>query len=53
MLSSLKNIKGRFTPKGLSVSSDIAKISALQFSVSPEEVSMMPNPPAFETAEAS
>ena len=53
MLSSLKNIKGRFTPKGLSVSSDIAKISALQFSVSPEEVSMIPNPPAFETAEAS
>ena len=53
MLSSLKNIKGKFTPKGLSVSFDIAKISALQFSVSPEEVSMIPNPPAFETAEAS
>ncbi len=53
MLSSLRNIKGKLTPKGLSVSLAIARISALQFSVSPDEVSITPNPPAFETAEAS
>ena len=53
MLSSLKNKRGKLTPKGLSVSFDIAKISALQFSVSPDEVSIMPNPPAFETAAAN
>ena len=53
MLSSLRNIKGRFTPKGLSVSSAIARISALQFSVSPDDVSIIPNPPALETAAAN
>ena len=53
MLSSFKNKSGRLTPKGLSVIVAIALISALQFSTSPEEVSITPKPPAFETADAS
>ena len=53
MDSSFKKRSGKFTPKGLSVKSAIAMISFLQFSTSPEEVSTMPKPPAFETAEAS
>jgi len=47
------NSSGRFTPNGLSVSSFIFAISARQTSTSPLDVSMMPNPPALETAEAS
>jgi hypothetical protein len=50
ILSSCKNKIGRFTPKGLSVRSLIALISFLQFSVSPDDVSIIPKPPAFETA---
>ena len=42
-----------FTPKGRSVSSRIRWISRRTASSSPEEVSMMPMAPAFETAEAS
>ena len=42
-----------FTPKGLSVRSRILRISSRTASSSPEEVSMMPMPPAFETALAS
>ena len=53
ILSSLRNNKGKFIPKGLSVSSAIFLISSLQFSTSPEEVSIIPKPPAFDTAEAS
>jgi hypothetical protein len=44
---------GRFTPNGLGVSSCIRPISAMQASTSPLDVSMMPSPPAFETADAS
>ena len=53
IVESLKNSKGKFTPKGLSVNSAIFLISSLQASTSPDEVSIIPNPPAFETAEAS
>ena len=53
ILSSRRNIKGKLTPKGLLVSLDIFKISALQLSVSPEEVSMIPKPPALDTADAN
>ena len=42
-----------FTPHGLSVRSRIFLISSLTSSSRPEEVSTMPMPPAFETAEAS
>src|ERR1700683_1053235 len=42
-----------FTPKGLSVSSRILRISSLISLNSPDEVSMIPIAPAFETAEAS
>jgi hypothetical protein len=44
---------GKFTPNGLSVSPFIFSISARQASTSPLEVSMMPRPPALETADAS
>src|SRR5690606_34308239 len=53
MASSFRKQIGRLTPKGASVSSRILRISALQASVSPDEVSMMPRPPALQTAEAS
>jgi hypothetical protein len=42
---------GRLTPKGKPVSRMMA-ISRWQLAVSPEEVSMMPKPPARETADA-
>ncbi len=42
-----------FTPNGWSVRSRILRISSRTASSSPEDVSMMPRPPAFETAEAS
>jgi len=42
-----------FTPKGLSVSVRILRISPRIASRSPDEVSMMPMPPALETAAAS
>ena len=42
-----------FTPNGLSVSSRILMISARTSSNCPDDVSMMPRPPALETAEAS
>ena len=51
--SSFKNKRGRFTPNGLSVSDDIFAISDLQISTSPDEVSIIPKPPAFDTADAS
>ena len=51
--SSLRNSKGKFTPNGLSVSFDITFISFLQLSISPDEVSIIPNPPASHTADAS
>ena len=47
------NIWARFTPNGLSVSVRIAAISPLMVSRSPEDVSMIPSPPALETADAS
>jgi hypothetical protein len=52
MASSLRNRIGRLTPNGRPLSA-ILRISALQFSVSPDEVSMTPRPPARETALAS
>jgi hypothetical protein len=52
MASSLRNRIGRLTPNGRPLSA-ILRISALQVSVSPDEVSMTPNPPARETALAS
>ena len=42
-----------FTPKGLSVRSRIFSISPRTASSSPDDVSMMPRPPALETADAS
>jgi hypothetical protein len=42
---------GKFTPKGRPEASMVA-ISRWQFSVSPEDVSMMPSPPACDTAMA-
>jgi hypothetical protein len=42
---------GKFTPKGKPEAS-MAAISRWQLSVSPDEVSMMPSPPARETAMA-
>ena len=42
-----------FTPQGRSVRSRILAISTLMSSSWPEEVSMMPMAPAFDTAEAS
>jgi hypothetical protein len=42
-----------FTPNGWSVRSRIFRISSFTTSSSPDDVSMMPSPPAFETAEAS
>jgi hypothetical protein len=52
MASSFKKRIGRLTPNGRPVAA-IFVISAWQFAVSPDEVSMMPSPPARETAEAS
>ena len=42
-----------FTPKGRLVSSRMAPTSRTKASSSPEEVSMIPRPPADETADAS
>ncbi len=42
-----------FTPNGLVVSLRILPTSSRTASSSPDEVSMMPSPPALETAEAS
>ena len=42
-----------FTPNGLSVSVRIFLTSSRTASSSPDEVSMMPRPPALDTAEAS
>ena len=50
--SSFKKRIGRLTPKGRP-SSTIWRISCWQASVSPDEVSMMPRPPARDTALAS
>src|SRR5258708_39989446 len=50
--SSRRNRIGRLTPNGR-FSAFILLISAWQASVSPDEVSMMPSPPARDTAEAS
>jgi hypothetical protein len=41
------------TPKGWSVRSRMERISSRTWSSWPEEVSMIPSPPAFDTAEAS
>ena len=52
MASSLRKRMGRFTPKGRPLAR-ICSISRWQFAVSPDEVSMMPRPPARDTALAS
>src|SRR5260370_39062673 len=49
--SSRRNLIGRLTPNGR-FNAFIWLISAWQASVSPDEVSMMPRPPARETADA-
>ncbi|SHU09768.1 Uncharacterised protein [Mycobacteroides abscessus subsp. abscessus] len=53
MEGSRTNACAMLTPKGLSVSSRMARISSLMASSSPELVSMMPSPPALHTALAS
>ena len=47
--SSLRKRIGRLTPKGRPLAT-MARISRWQASVSPDEVSMIPSPPARETA---
>ncbi len=47
------NACAMFTPNGLSVSVRIFLISSRIASSSPDDVSMMPSPPAFDTADAS
>ena len=41
-----------FTPNGLSVRVRIRRISSRMASSSPDDVSMIPMPPAFDTADA-
>src|SRR5215468_4480095 len=53
MLGSRTNAWAMLTPNGLSVRSRIRRISSFTASSSPEEVSMIPQAPARETAEAS
>ena len=50
---SVTSIWAMLTPQGLSVRSRIAFISTRTSSRRPEDVSMIPNPPALETADAS
>ena len=50
--SSFRNRIGRLTPNGRPLAT-IWVISLWQLAVSPDEVSMTPNPPARDTAEAS
>jgi len=47
------NICAMLTPNGWSVRSRILRISSRTLSSSPDDVSMMPSPPALETADAS
>jgi hypothetical protein len=49
MASSFRKRMGRFTPNGRPLST-MARISRWQFSVSPDEVSIIPKPPARDTA---
>jgi hypothetical protein len=53
MDGSRTNSWAMFTPNGRSVSPRISRISARIASSSPDEVSMMPMAPAFETADAN
>jgi len=53
MPASRTNASATFTPKGFVVSTRIFSISPFTASSSPEDVSIMPMPPAFDTAEAS
>ena len=53
MSGSLTNAWAIFTPNGFFVFSRISLISSLITSNSPEEVSIIPKPPASETAEAN
>ena len=53
MLASRMNSCAMFTPNGLSVSSRILRISSRTSLSCPDDVSMMPSPPALETADAS
>ena len=53
MAGSRTNSWAMFTPKGWSVRSRIFSISPRTASSSPDDVSMMPRPPALETADAS
>ena len=52
MASSLRNRMGKLTPNG-SPEARMTSISRLQSSVSPEEVSITPSPPARDTASAN
>ena len=51
MPGSRTNACATFTPNGLSVSSRILMISPRTASRSPDDVSMIPMPPAFDTAD--
>ena len=53
MWGSATNIWAMLTPQGFWVRSRIVTISCRTSSRRPEEVSMIPKPPAFETADAS
>src|SRR5262249_26469735 len=53
MLGSRTKSWAMFTPNGRSVSARILRISSRTASSSPDEVSMMPSAPAFDTADAS
>lgn len=50
MASSRRNRIGRLTPNGALVRAGIFRVSAWQPAVSPDDVSMMPSPPALHTA---
>src|SRR4051812_2552949 len=53
MWGSRTNAWAMLTPKGLSVRSRIFSISIRTWSSSPDDVSMIPSPPALDTADAS
>src|SRR4051812_1585626 len=53
MAGSRTNAWAMFTPNGLSVRSRMARISSRMTSSSPDDVSMIPIAPAFDTADAS
>ena len=53
MLGSRTKASAMLTPNGFDVSRFILMISSRTASSSPDDVSMMPSPPAFDTADAN